>query len=47
MAEHQREQPDDPLRLGRVGEGGPEMSEIDLGLLTRRGLEAALERLWS
>src|SRR4051794_2763218 len=47
VAEHQREQPDDPLRPRLVGEGGPKMSEIDLGLLTRRGLEAALERLWN
>src|SRR5688572_2002716 len=47
VAEDQREQPDDPLRFGLIGESGPEMSKIDLGLLTRRGLEAALERLWS
>ena len=45
VAEHHREQPDDPLGPGLVGEDGAEEGEIDLGLLTRRGLEAALKRL--
>src|SRR4051812_3701877 len=43
VAEHQGEQPDDPLRFGLIGEGGPEVGEVDLGLFARRGLEAALE----
>ena len=44
VAEHQREQPDDPLGAGLVGEHGAEMREVDLRLAARRGLEADLER---
>ena len=43
VAEHEREQPDDPLDLGLVGEHGLEEGEIHLGLLAGRGLEPALE----
>jgi hypothetical protein len=43
VAEHQGEQPDDPLPSRLVGEDGPEMGEVDLRLFARRGLEAALE----
>jgi hypothetical protein len=33
VAEHQREQPDDPLGAGLVGEDGAEIGEIDLACL--------------
>ena len=45
VAEHHREQPDDPLGVGLVGEDSAEEGKIDLRLLARQGLEAALERL--
>jgi len=44
VTQHHREQPDDPLDLGRVLEGGLEEGEVDLGLAAGRGLEATLER---
>src|SRR4051812_37589640 len=43
VAKHQGKQPDDPLSPRLVGEGDPKVSEIDLGLFARWGLEAALE----
>jgi len=30
VAEHQREEPDDPLGVGLIGEDGAEIGEIDL-----------------
>ena len=45
MAEHQREQPDDPGDPRLVGEGRDEAGEVDLRLVSRRRLEADLERL--
>jgi hypothetical protein len=45
VAEHHREQPDDPLGVGLVGEDSSEEGKIDLRLLAGRGLKAALERL--
>ena len=45
MAEHQREQPDDPLDTGLIDEHGAEVRKVDLSLLARWGLEAALEHL--
>src|SRR5262249_42284782 len=45
MTEHQRKQPNDPLGTGLVGEGGAEIRKINLGLLARRGLEAAFKDL--
>ena len=44
VAEHQREQPDDPHDAGLVSELGLEMREVHLRLLPRRRLEAQLER---
>ena len=44
VAEHQREQPDDPLRPRLVGEHRAEMREVDLRLTPGRRLEAHLER---
>jgi len=43
VAQHEREQPDDPLGARLVGEHGAEMGEIDLRLPTRRRLEPHLE----
>ena len=43
IAEHQREQPDDPRRTGLVGEDHLEVSKVHLCLIARRGLEADLE----
>ena len=45
MAEHQREQPDDPGDPRLIGEGRDEAGEVDLRLIARRRLEADLERL--
>jgi hypothetical protein len=45
VAEHHREQPDDPLGAGLVGKDGAEEGKIDLRLFAGRGLEATLERL--
>ena len=42
VAEHHREQPDDPLHPGLVGERNLEPGEVDLGLLARRRLEPHL-----
>jgi hypothetical protein len=42
-AQHHGEQPDDPRRLGLVGEDDVELREVDLRLFTGRGLEAHLE----
>src|SRR4029450_2220464 len=50
MAEHQREQPADPLDPGLIGEHRAEMREVDLGLAAGWGLEAQLEagrRAWT
>ena len=44
VAQHQREQPDDPLDAGLVGEDRSEMREIHLRLTPGRGLEADLKR---
>ena len=44
VAQHQREQPDDPLRARLVGEHRAEMGEVDLRLTAGRRLEAHLER---
>src|SRR5271167_2441744 len=44
MAQHQREQPDDPLDARLVREHRSEMREIHLRLAPGRGLEADLER---
>ena len=53
VSQHHREQPDDAHRAGLVGEFGgelgAELGKVELGLLTRRGLEPALkadERCW-
>ena len=43
VAQHQREQPHDPLDAGLVGEHGAEVGEIHLRLATRRRLETHLE----
>jgi hypothetical protein len=43
VAEHDREQPDDPLDVRLVGEHGLEEGEIHLGLLAGWGLKPALE----
>ena len=43
VAEHQREQPEDPFRAGLIGEDSPEMREVHLGLAPRRGFKADLE----
>src|SRR6187455_3378188 len=43
VTEHKREQPDDPLGTGLVGEDGAEMRKIDLRLAPRRSLEPNLE----
>src|SRR4051794_32922265 len=43
VTEHKREQPDDPLGTGVVGEYRAEMREIDLRLASRRSLEPNLE----
>ena len=43
VAEHQREQPDDPLGARLVGEHRAEMREVDLRLPAGRRLEAHLE----
>jgi hypothetical protein len=45
VSEHQREQPDDAGRARCIREGDDEAGEIDLRLLTARGLEADLVRL--
>jgi hypothetical protein len=45
MAEHHREQPDDPDDPGLVGKGRDEAGEVDLRLIARRCLKADLERL--
>ena len=45
MAEHQREQPDDPGDAGLIGEADDEAGEVDLGLMPGARLEADLERL--
>src|SRR4051812_35778858 len=42
VAEHEREQPDDPLHARFVGEHHPEEGEVDLGLPARRRLEPHL-----
>jgi hypothetical protein len=39
MAEHHREQPDDPQASRLVGEGREEAGEVDLRLIAGRGLE--------
>ena len=44
VAEHQREQPDDPGFAGLIGEDHLELGEVDLRLLAWRGLKAHLER---
>jgi hypothetical protein len=44
VAQHHREQPDDPLDAGLIGEDRSEMREIHLRLAAGRGLEADLER---
>lgn len=43
VTEHKREQPDDPLGTGPVGEYRAEMRKIDLRLAAWRGLEPNLE----
>ena len=43
VAEHHREQPDDALDAGLVGELDLEPGEVDLRLLAGRRLEAHLE----
>jgi hypothetical protein len=43
VAEHQREQPEDPLSAGLIGEHGTEMREVHLGLASRWGLKADFE----
>jgi hypothetical protein len=47
MAKHQAEQPDDPAGAGIIGEVHNEAGEVDLGLDSRRGLEAHLVGLRS
>ena len=42
VAQHHREQPDDPRRHRFVGEDDVELGEIDLGLLAGRRLETNL-----
>ena len=44
VAQHHREQPDDPLDAGLISEDRTEMREIQLRLLAGWGLEADLER---
>ena len=44
VAEHQREQPDDPGHPGLVGERHLELGEVDLRLVAGRRLEAHFER---
>ena len=44
VAQHHREQPDDPFDVRLVGEDRSEMREIHLRLTTGRGLEAHLDR---
>ena len=43
VAEHHREQPDDPLGVGLIGEDRSEEGKIDLRLLAGRSLEPPLE----
>ena len=43
VTEHQREQPDNPLRAWLIGEHRAEMREVDLRLTSGRRLEAHLE----
>ena len=43
IAEHEREQPDDPRHRRLVGEDDLELGKVDLRLLARRRLEANLE----
>lgn len=45
MAQHQREQPDDPRHAWLVLEGDDEAGEVDLRLVAGRRLEADLEGL--
>ncbi len=44
VAQHHREQPEDPLDARGVGEDGSEMREIHLRPTAGRGLESNLER---
>ena len=47
VAQHHREQPHDPRRVGLVGECGDKACEVDLSLLAGRRLEPHLEWLWA
>jgi len=44
VAEHQREQPNDPADVRLIGEGCDKAGEVDLRLVAGRRLEANLER---
>jgi hypothetical protein len=44
VAEHQREQPNDPADVWLIGEGCDKAGEVNLRLVAGRRLEANLER---